>query len=160
MTWIDLTQDRERWWALVNTVMNLGIPWNAANPLTRWGTVSFSRRTLLHTGREGGREGGRKFWSVCQSSRNSFGLWAFQFTRNITIKVSTFHMFTLYINQITLYLKFCPYSVPRQQVILRATITCARWQHLPNVICHYEVTEIHLGCGVLQLWPSLLKHYL
>jgi hypothetical protein len=26
MTWIDLTQDRERWWALVNTVMNLGIP--------------------------------------------------------------------------------------------------------------------------------------
>jgi hypothetical protein len=24
--WIDLAQDRERWWALVNAVMNLQIP--------------------------------------------------------------------------------------------------------------------------------------
>jgi len=25
MDWIDLTQDRDRWWALVNSVMNLRI---------------------------------------------------------------------------------------------------------------------------------------
>ena len=26
MDWMDLAQDRDRWWALVNTVMNLRIP--------------------------------------------------------------------------------------------------------------------------------------
>jgi hypothetical protein len=26
MDWIDVTQDRERWWALVNAAMNLRIP--------------------------------------------------------------------------------------------------------------------------------------
>jgi hypothetical protein len=26
MDWIDLSQDRDRWWALVNVVMNLWVP--------------------------------------------------------------------------------------------------------------------------------------
>jgi hypothetical protein len=26
MDWIDLAEDRDRWWALVNTVMNLRVP--------------------------------------------------------------------------------------------------------------------------------------
>jgi len=26
MDWIDMAQDRDRWWALVNAVMNLGVP--------------------------------------------------------------------------------------------------------------------------------------
>jgi hypothetical protein len=34
MDWIALTQERHRWSALVNTVMNLRVPQNAGNFLT------------------------------------------------------------------------------------------------------------------------------
>ena len=48
MEWIDLAQDKERWQAVMNTVMKPQVPWNARNFLTSWGPVIFSRRTLLH----------------------------------------------------------------------------------------------------------------
>ena len=48
MDWIELAQDRERSWALVNGVMNLRVPSNAENFLTGCKPVTFFRRTLLH----------------------------------------------------------------------------------------------------------------
>jgi len=34
MDWIDVAQNRDRWWELVNVVMNLQVPQNVGNFLT------------------------------------------------------------------------------------------------------------------------------
>jgi hypothetical protein len=48
MGWIDLAQDREQWGALVNTVMNLRVPYNVGKSLSGCATGGFSRRAQLH----------------------------------------------------------------------------------------------------------------
>jgi hypothetical protein len=34
MDWIDMAQDKDRWWALVSAVMNLRVPQNAGSFFT------------------------------------------------------------------------------------------------------------------------------
>jgi hypothetical protein len=48
MDWIGVAQDRDRWRAVVDAVMNLRMPLNAGNFLNSLGHISFSGRTLLH----------------------------------------------------------------------------------------------------------------
>jgi hypothetical protein len=48
MDWIKVAQDRHKWRAALNAIMNLRVPRNAGNFLTSRRTASFSRRTLLH----------------------------------------------------------------------------------------------------------------
>jgi hypothetical protein len=46
--WIDLAEDRDRWSAHVNTVMNLRVPYNAGKFSSSCTIGSFSRRAQLH----------------------------------------------------------------------------------------------------------------
>ena len=48
MDWIDLAQDRDRWWTLVGGIMNLRVPLNVGNFLTNLKPASFSERNMLH----------------------------------------------------------------------------------------------------------------
>jgi hypothetical protein len=48
MDWIDVAQDRDQWRALVNTVMNLLVPYNAGKFLSSCTIDDFSRRAQLH----------------------------------------------------------------------------------------------------------------
>jgi hypothetical protein len=47
MDWIDLVQDRDQWKALVNTAMNLRVPYNARKFLSGCTIGSFSGRAQL-----------------------------------------------------------------------------------------------------------------
>jgi hypothetical protein len=47
MDWIDLAQDKDQWRALVNTRMNLRVPYNVRNFLSSCMIGGFSRRAHL-----------------------------------------------------------------------------------------------------------------
>jgi hypothetical protein len=48
MDWIDVAQDRHRWRALVNTIMNHWAPYNFGQLFSNCAAGGFSRRAQLH----------------------------------------------------------------------------------------------------------------
>jgi hypothetical protein len=48
MDWIDLAQERDQWRTLVNTVMNIQVPYNAGKFSSSCAIGGFSRRAQLH----------------------------------------------------------------------------------------------------------------
>jgi hypothetical protein len=48
MDWIDVAQDKDLWRVLVNTVMNLRVPYNFGKFLSSCTTGGYSRRSRLH----------------------------------------------------------------------------------------------------------------
>lgn len=63
---VDVAQEMDKWPDPVNALMNLRVPQNVGNFSTGWGTVSFSRKTLLDgAGRSvGALTGWTVGWSV------------------------------------------------------------------------------------------------
>jgi hypothetical protein len=47
VAWKHVAQDRDQWRVIVNTIMNLRVPYKVGNLLNSWATISFSR-ILLH----------------------------------------------------------------------------------------------------------------
>jgi len=45
---MQLAQDKNQWWAHVNTVMNVRVPQKAGNFLTSWMNMSLLIRTQIH----------------------------------------------------------------------------------------------------------------
>jgi hypothetical protein len=48
MDWIHVAEDRDKWWVLVNTIMNIWVSLNFGEFLGSLATVDFSRRAQLH----------------------------------------------------------------------------------------------------------------
>jgi len=46
--WINLAQNRDKWWAVANALINLHVSKIGGNLLTIWGTVMFRSRYQLH----------------------------------------------------------------------------------------------------------------
>jgi hypothetical protein len=46
--WIQLAQDRDQWWVLLNIVTNLRIAYSANNFCSNFVTISFLRLTRFH----------------------------------------------------------------------------------------------------------------
>jgi hypothetical protein len=136
--WIQLTQDRNQWLALMNTVMNLRVSYNAANFLTTRANISFSKILMLHGIR-----------CICEN--------IFCFYRvNFVWKIENYRTATVgkYFRLIILTNTNLPYKICMRH-ITNASTSKVRWS-CPWALTKHHAMKAYRGSGgiaLLILWP-------
>jgi hypothetical protein len=119
MDLINLAENRDQWRAVVNTVINLRVPWNIVNFLNGWATGDFSRRTHLFML--------KSLWGPRGGCWYSTGAWTTRFDECQKEQPSG--------HELSMSTMFLQYNIWGSEIILRLNKVCLCWRGWPADTC-------------------------